>query len=297
MERKRKIATACRKKWADPQKFMKGLKSEIDKTISKKNLMKCKKLAQHFYVRDFGLPSYSAERRRWGPNVHKVVKDVIGPCTQLENVSYSIKVQHMVGPREAIATRHRKKVKVFMVSHAWKEKFVTCVSDVLEYTTDVPYAEYWICIMANPQNWKRDDLNDLLDADTNLEHGPFSAAVQMADNCIIVKNEDCDIYSRLWCYFELALMLALQREENKAEDFIRWTGKGPSDPPNRRGMLLEHAQCSEDGDRKKISKWLNKIETNWTQSVTFTEVIREKMKAIDVSGLCPHDSLTGFEIR
>merc|ERR1712032_344055 len=95
------------------------------------------------------------------------------------------------------------KVQVF-VSHAWAEnfgEFVNSVNAAFHQWTVKP--NIWICACALLQSSDPKVVAHQV-ASRDPRKAPFTRALRMAEKFLVVRNRSVDIYSRIWCYWELA---------------------------------------------------------------------------------------------
>jgi len=96
-----------------------------------------------------------------------------------------------------------RQIDVF-VSHCWGENFSVFVDSVvaaLETRIQAHEVNLWICCFALLQNphyevVKKQVGTDLMDA-------PFEKALRFAREFLVVRNAECDMYTRAWCVFEI----------------------------------------------------------------------------------------------
>jgi len=129
------------------------------------------------------------------PSAYKVVNEIIKPMTAMSGESYAL----MLNP-EGVPVKH-------FITHAWGEgvkSFGESLRGALSRdetgSADEPNG-LWICFLANPQTWKSRQLERLLGA--NVWLSPFASAIEKAADVIAVRNANINMYSRLWCVFEL----------------------------------------------------------------------------------------------
>jgi len=128
------------------------------------------------------------------PNVYQVVELIIKPACASRNVSYAI----LKNPKG-------KKCDTF-VSHAWFESFLGFVEDIRKFYKDFDTRVFWICFAANPQTWLKEELTLLLGP--SALQSPFYIALQQCQTFLVVRNTARNLYTRLWCVTELALVKA-----------------------------------------------------------------------------------------
>uniref|UniRef100_A0A7S4W3I2 Apple domain-containing protein n=1 Tax=Alexandrium monilatum TaxID=311494 RepID=A0A7S4W3I2_9DINO len=120
------------------------------------------------------------------PSAYKVVTELIKPRTAALSCSWAL----MANP-EGVEVTH-------FVTHAWAEGVKSFCRSVLERIAE---GGVWICFLANPQTWTSDDLGQLLGV--NPFQSPFFLALSRASEVLVVRNDRVNLYTRLWCVFEL----------------------------------------------------------------------------------------------
>jgi len=120
------------------------------------------------------------------PNAYQVVEEVIKPKTRECECSYAL----MLNPGGV----HAK----YFVTHAWAEGIKAFGHAIKQCGVD---GGLWICFLANPQTWRPDDLRALLGVNPFMS--PFYTALDKAEHVLAVRNANLNMYTRLWCVFEL----------------------------------------------------------------------------------------------
>ncbi|CAE8709745.1 unnamed protein product, partial [Polarella glacialis] len=138
-------------------------------------------------------------KAKLGPTVYArasttdVVKQLVQPATMAAGRSYAC----MLNWRELL------QVDVF-ISHAWAENFgnfVTSVEKALENRVRAEETSLWICSFALCQSSNADNIKHQIGKD--LSQAPFEKALQRAKEFLVVRNSECDLYSRAWCAYEV----------------------------------------------------------------------------------------------
>jgi len=120
------------------------------------------------------------------PTVYRVVEEIIIPMTRHVECGYAL----MVNP-------HGVEVKSF-ITHAWGES-MRAFARALGQANVI--GGLWICFLANPQTWEPSELGSLLGMNPYMS--PFYTALEKAANVVAVRNSNLNMYTRLWCVFEL----------------------------------------------------------------------------------------------
>jgi len=126
------------------------------------------------------------------PSGYAVVKDIVKPMTKRFGVSWAL----MLNPKGLDVTH--------FVSHAWAEGIKQFGSDLNRaFQTYPDITGLWICFLAIPQNLTRTRLAKMIGTGANPHMTPFNSAVQKAQSVIVVRNPRLNLFTRLWCVFEL----------------------------------------------------------------------------------------------
>jgi len=161
---------------------------------------------------------------RANPNVYHVVDEIIKPACLARHVSYAILLNP--GGKECCT----------FVSHAWFESFLKFVEDIRLYYADFETRVFWICFAANPQTWPDDRLQMLLGY--TATQSPFAIAMEKCKSMLVVRNTTRNMYSRLWCVTELALVEAYAKKP------VHVIGAMPPHAAESRSNIGRGADCS-----------------------------------------------------
>jgi len=176
------------------------------------------------------------------PNVYQVVELIIKPACASRNVSYAI----LKNPKG-------KKCDTF-VSHAWFESFLAFVEDIREFYKDFETRVFWICFAANPQTWPKEQLNELLGP--SALQSPFFIALQQCSSFLVVRNTTRNLYTRLWCVTELALVKAY------TANAVHVIGKMPPFAPAYGSDIGLNATCSAAEDVALLQQTIRAAEVD-----------------------------------
>jgi len=181
------------------------------------------------------------------PNVYRVVEDIIKPRTQTLGESYAL----LLNP-QGVDIKH-------FVTHAWGEGFKQFAQDLLDLLGTDTSGGLWICFLANPQTWQADDLDSLLGS--SPWQSPFAIALSEAESVIAVRNPNVNMYTRLWCVFELYLA----HTRGKRVDAV-----GPQAAICGGELVGFAAKCSVERDARRLRKAMTDCasEVNaWTEQM------------------------------
>jgi hypothetical protein len=164
------------------------------------------------------LPEYSEDM-----TMTDVVQVLIKPLTKLSGRGYALLLNSQ-SPLQA---------KV-MVSHAWAENYSQFVNGLKHSHLDGPF---WVCAMAIYQNEDLPSVTIARQLGPDPLCGPFATVLKQATCMVAVVTESVDIYTRLWCTFEIFTAVEL-RVPVKLVSYMEQTGYGGQD------HLLHHAALS-----------------------------------------------------
>lgn len=119
-----------------------------------------------------------------------VVKMVVKPATQGSGIGYALLVNQNKPLRAKV-----------MVSHAWDESFGNFVSCLKKSGHLGPY---WVCALSIYQSDGAGDSPTIAQQiGSDPEYGAFSTVLKGADLMLAVVTETCNIYTHLWCVYEI----------------------------------------------------------------------------------------------
>jgi len=128
-----------------------------------------------------------------------VVRFAIKPATKNRGVGYAL-----------LVNQEKPLHADIMVSHAWDESIGDFIECLERFDHNGPF---WVCAFSIYQNDGDDDkptIGEQLGG--NPTYGPFSTVLKGADSMVAVVTKKCDIYSRLWCVYELHIARTLKKE-------------------------------------------------------------------------------------
>jgi len=154
-------------------------------------------------------------------------------------------------------------VSVF-ISHCWAENFdmfCDAVCETFRYWPVKP--NLWICATALFQT--TDPAKVALQVGTGRDprKAPFSRALMSAEKVLIVRNDVVDLYSRIWCCWELFCACELGLVERPGVLMV--AGPRPKSARSRR-VDIARAEASNPEDRRKILMSVEK------SGLTFEEI-------------------------
>jgi len=122
-----------------------------------------------------------------GPSMYNVVDNYIKPLTLA------------AGKMSWALMRHPSGLKCdIFITHCWSEGAFELIDKVLaSWPAGKKHA--WCCILANPQNL---DINSFVQ---EPRESPFARALDSASHVMVVSNQACSIYTRIWCAYEAYL--------------------------------------------------------------------------------------------
>jgi len=170
--------------------------------------------------------------------MYDIIQFVVRPACEVEQKAYA----HIVNPG---AFLH---VEVF-VSHAWGENFDEFVSSVNRAFHLCPVKPtLWICAFALVQSSNPTVVQQQVGLSEDPSKAPFSRALRKAEKVLIVRNRTVDLYSRIWCCWELAAA--------SEYGFLKRSGAlmvaGPAAFSQDKAVDVTHANASNSNDKVRI---------------------------------------------
>ena len=128
-------------------------------------------------------------------SMYDVVNNIIKPQTKGTGLGY------------ALYLNKEKPLRAkYMVSHAWGENYSQFLSALSESNCDGPF---WVCAMAICQNNDVAEVTIEKQLGPDPQYGPFATVLKQADSMIAIMTQSCDIYTRLWCVYEIFVAISL----------------------------------------------------------------------------------------
>ncbi len=143
-----------------------------------------------------------------------------------------------------------------MISHAWGENYIQFLSALNQSGNQGPF---WVCAMSIYQNEDIKDVTIEKQLGPNPQFGPFSSVLKQADSMIAIMTSSCDIYTRLWCVYEIFVAISLNIPVT-LQSYNEITGFGGSDKmysnvvldSTGRAVSTKDASCGYAQDKKMI---------------------------------------------
>jgi len=171
-------------------------------------------------------------------NMHDVNREVIQPMCDSHGKCYA----HIVNSSEHL------KVDVF-ISHAWLENFDEFVESILTaFSMWTVQPNIWICATALIQSTDPSVVGLQVGASNDPGNAPFTKALAEAQKVLIVRNNVCDIYDRIWCCWELYCASALGHTSRPGALMVA----GPSHHSSDQVVDVALAKASCLSDKRKI---------------------------------------------
>eukprot|EP00931_Biecheleriopsis_adriatica_P061501 TRINITY_DN3697_c0_g1_i3.p1 TRINITY_DN3697_c0_g1~~TRINITY_DN3697_c0_g1_i3.p1 ORF type:complete len:467 (+),score=73.26 TRINITY_DN3697_c0_g1_i3:38-1402(+) len=180
--------------------------------------------------------------------MHDVNRHIIQPACEKHGKCYA-----------HILNGHDLKFLQVFVSHSWAENFEEFVVAVESAVTNWPVKpNLWICATALMQSSDKSKVALQVGTGTDPSKAPFTRALARAEKLLIIRNTTVDIYTRIWCCWEL--FIAHQ------QGLIQKPGAvmvcGPSCPTlswlESDVVDVEHAQASNAEDKRCILEHIRK---------------------------------------
>ncbi len=121
-------------------------------------------------------------------SMYDVVEDLIKPQTRGKGVGYAL----LVNKDKPLRAK-------YMVSHAWGEKYDHFIRAIEHCGCD----GLWVCAMAIYQNEDIPAITISKQLGPSVQFGPFATVLKQASQMIAVFTPAADIYTRMWCVFEI----------------------------------------------------------------------------------------------
>ena len=180
-------------------------------------------------------------------SMYDVVTKIIKPKTAGTGMGYSL-LLNQDNPLRA---------KV-MISHAWGEDYDQFLSTLAQGGTEGPF---WVCAMSLCQNNDVEDVTIERQLGPSPQFGPFAIVLKQADSMTAIMTESCDIYTRLWCVYEIFTAISLGIPVN-LDAFTETKGYGGQTRKYTNVILdsaekaidTSQASCGHEGDKKMIYK-------------------------------------------
>jgi len=133
------------------------------------------------------LDEFSRADHNIGPSIYTVTDQLIKPITdKAGKVSWAL----MLHPSGLLCC--------LFVTHCWAEGAYEFIDKVLNSWPHRARHAY-CCMLSNPQNL---DISSLI---SSPKDSPFAKALSSASYMLVVPNQRCSIYSRIWCVYEAFL--------------------------------------------------------------------------------------------
>lgn len=182
---------------------------------------------------------YATEIRH-GMNMYDVKDKIITPDTKGTGKGYALM------KNEAKPLRAR-----IMVSHAWLENYDDFLNAIACFSEPGPF---WVCAFAIYQPEDIADLCIVEQLGSDVMCGPFATVLKQADMMLGVVTSRCNIYTRLWCVFEMNVALELNVRVRMVQNFER-TEYNFSEALlgcSNSAVESESAACGSEGDKEMI---------------------------------------------
>jgi len=172
--------------------------------------------------------------------MHDVVAGIVRPECALHDKCYA----HIVNGEDLLH------VTVF-ISHCWAENFDMFCEAIFETFRQWPVKpNLWICAFALFQTTDPSKIALQVGTGKDPRNAPFSRALKSAEKVLIVRNDVVDLYSRIWCCWELFCacefglvdrpgVLMVAGPMSRAETFsaVDIAQAGASNPEDKRAIL------------------------------------------------------------
>lgn len=186
-------------------------------------------------------------------SMYDVIKTIIKPKTAGTGLGYAL----LLNEDEPLRAK-------FMVSHAWGENYNQFLSALRESNCAGPF---WVCAMSICQNNDHEEVTIEKQLGPDPKYGPFATVLKQADSMIAIMTQSCDIYTRLWCVYEIYVAISLGIPVS-LHSYKEITGYGGSDKMysnvvlDSSGTPVEsiNASCGYEEDTNMITEEISKLE-------------------------------------
>eukprot|EP00931_Biecheleriopsis_adriatica_P061499 TRINITY_DN3697_c0_g1_i1.p1 TRINITY_DN3697_c0_g1~~TRINITY_DN3697_c0_g1_i1.p1 ORF type:complete len:490 (+),score=78.36 TRINITY_DN3697_c0_g1_i1:48-1472(+) len=207
--------------------------------------------------------------------MHDINRHIIQPACETHGKCYA-----------HILNGHDLKFLQVFVSHSWAENFEEFVMAVEGAFANWPVKpSLWICATALMQSSDMSKVALQVGTGTDPSKAPFTRALAKAKKLLIVRNTTLDIYSRIWCCWELFIA--------HKQGLIQKPGAvmicGPSCRSQSRSVDIENAHASNAEDKRCILDHIRKQEAGYERINTVLATIKF-FKATGTVGQEPQES-------
>lgn len=176
-------------------------------------------------------------------SMHDVVDTIIKPKTADTGMGYAMLLNQDKPLRAKV-----------MVSHAWNANYSHFLESLKQSGNEGPF---WICAMSMCQNNDTEDVTIEKQLGPDPHFGPLATVLKQADSMIAVMTSDCDIFTRLWCVYEIFIAITLNIPVT-LESFNENTGNLVLDSTEK-AVDTSQAMCGYEGDKMMIYREISKL--------------------------------------
>jgi len=179
-------------------------------------------------------------------SMYDVVNKVIKPKTEGTGMGYALHLNQDEPLRAKV-----------MISHAWGENYSQFLQALEQSQKEGPY---WVCSMSIAQNNDAEDVTIEKQLGPDPAFGPFATVLKQADSMVAIMTKSCDIYTRLWCVYEIFVAISLNVPVSLQSYNEITTSGGGSDAmysnvvldSTGKAVVTSDAECGYDGDKEMI---------------------------------------------
>jgi len=184
--------------------------------------------------------------------MYDVVNKIVKPMTSGKGTGYALYCNKEAPLRAKV-----------MVSHAWQENFVQFLETVEQSGLKGPF---WVCAFSIYQNEDIENVTIQKQLGPSPSTGPFSTVLKQSDRMLAVMTNSCDIYTRLWCVYEIFIAITLNVPVSLAAFNEITTSFGGSDAmysnavldSSGKPILTKCSGCGNKSDQKMIQNEIKK---------------------------------------
>jgi len=174
-------------------------------------------------------------------NMGNVVDHIVKPLCKKDKQSYAWLINHLTG---------LLLIEIF-VSHSWREYYERFVAAIEAAQPQLPrgVSNLWICAFAIRQGDASDAAEVASQIGSDPLTAPFTSALRESKSFLVVRNCNCDLYTRVWCVWEIFLAASLGKTE---PGVLTITGENPPDYDPRAIVDVSTCEASVASDKFAI---------------------------------------------
>eukprot|EP00928_Gymnodinium_smaydae_P071291 TRINITY_DN54917_c0_g1_i1.p1 TRINITY_DN54917_c0_g1~~TRINITY_DN54917_c0_g1_i1.p1 ORF type:complete len:627 (-),score=48.20 TRINITY_DN54917_c0_g1_i1:201-2081(-) len=220
--------------------------------------------------------------RRRGAAMRDVVESVIKPETRGKGMGYAL-LKNILSPLRAQV----------MVSHAWDENYDDFMAALQRTTAKGPL---WVCATAIYQPEDLEDITICKQLGSDPTTGPFATVLKQADEMVGIVTLNSNIYTRMWCVYEMFVALQLEVPVSMTQTTIYCPTRGYQDAFTdqcQEPACSQEARCGNVNDETSIRRTIEASPGGYVAVDLAVEVARlrallkmqSQLPNLDIDGL------------